>query len=310
MDNCRVLPKGEMAQEAQFRLLYTPSSFQDPFQLLHLKSTLYLHHYSTYCDNLRSLQHVSLLNGHYAVIGISNAPECFYQSQFDGVSNNCCGDLLSCVLGVPFRCLFSCLPQRCSSREIHFLDKLDLIEHLNNPLARTRRQLQSVIEEDFGTIEKNTRTFELEFESFIQKLASVSSQFDIAISSLISHASVVPVSICAAVQILRQHIYWINSALLPALMNTPGVVSLPVNDGAFAIQFQGVETKQKIVLYASQTILHNPLSFLQWYEHQKARTFFPIEGATSVSDQFISVNSSSHHWTLDCYRHCDWNHSY
>ena len=301
MEHDRMLENDGMPPAPKFHLLYTPKCFQDPFQLLHLKNTWYFHLHSSYCNHIGLLgsSKVNSLTKHCAVIGMSYAPESFCPSGLDDFHQNWHCSLLSSLLGIPSQCPFPCLPQHCDSKEIHLLDKLDLIEHLNHPLALNRVQLQSVIAEDLNDIEQNTRMFELEFGDFIQKLESSSSQFDMVISSLICNTTSPPISFSAATQVLRQHVYWISHDVLAALISITGAKSLPLVDrnGAIAIQFQ--PGMQQIVLYAG--VIY-PLSLLQWYEHQRAHAVFPMEVVSSKS-----AASNAHHWTLDCCRYCSWN---
>lgn len=262
----------ECPLRAKSSLIHTPRGFQDPSQLLQLKKTWFHHLCSSYHLHVRLLEHrscVDHLSTHCAVIGLTSAPGCY--PVIEGSPWNLYNQLLSSVLGVRFDTLFSCLPQQCCSEEVQILDKLDLIECLNHPLARRRCELQAVVEEDLHSIELRTRTFELEFDSFLQKLEPASNLFDVALSSLIDTSPTAIMSIGEATQALRQHIYWINSSLLAAFINISGINALHLNSGdgnTVLIQLQR-EDEASLVLLCTRGV--NPVSVLHWYEQQLAQ---------------------------------------
>ena len=285
-------------------LIYTPSGFQDPFQLLHLKRIWFQHLYSSYHIRVRQLDRnceMDQLKSHCAVIGISNTPN----SSYSHVDQNWHSQFLSCVLGIPVADLLSSMTRQCCSEEVRFLDKLDLIEQLNYPLAQRRTELQGRIEEDLGIIERNTRMFELEFDSFVQSLDTVSSLFETVLSSLIKTTLVVTGLFCTAAQALRQHVYWINSQVLTALINSGEVTVMPLSNRGqetFLVQLQG-ETAQ--MLFCSCIV--NPMSVLHWYEHRIAQGVIPVRNMphSCVLPTVLSETNDTHHWTLDCCRQCD-----
>ena len=282
-------------------LVYTPSGFQDPSQLLHLKETWFRHQYSSYSLCLRLLEHqseIDQLTTHCAVIG--------FIKSFNDPQQRWHIQLLSSVLGFSISTLSSCLPQQCHTEEMNFMDKLDLIECINFPLGQQRSELEAILKEDIHIIQQRTRTFELEFESFLQKLGPAVSQFEVVLSSLLSLSPSGGVSVDEAAQALRQHVLWLNSDLLAAFVSICGVTAVPLNSrdkDAIMINLQRADEQPPCVLLCARNV--RPMSVLQWCEHTVAQNAMKFGGVGASSNSEVSLHSA-HHWTPDCYRECDW----
>ena len=266
-------------------LVYTPSGFQDPFQLLHLKMIWFCHLYSTYRFHTRQLEQESIMdqvNTYSAVVGLS-IPNRLCSRVMEGTQQEWSSQLLSCLLGVPIATLLS-------TEHVQFLDKLDLIEHLIYPLAQRRTQLEAKVNEDVNGMEMDTLSFQRELESFVINLESVISQFAVVLCSLIdtSPAEVDP-SFSEVAQALRQHVYWINSKIISAFVDIAGVKLLPLDCGekdVFLIKLQGEEEEaHQISLVCSRVV--NPLSVLHWYEHQMTTQLVPVENMAQSFEQFF-----------------------
>lgn len=284
---------------AKSPLIYTPSGFQDPFQLLHLKENWFHHQYSSYSLHLRLLEHQSEIDHlmtHCAVIGFIKS-----SNSLDNSQQKWHIQLLSSVLGIPINTLPSFLPQQCHIEEMNFMDKLDLIECINFPLAQHKSELEAILKEDIHSIELRKRTFELEFDSFLWKLVPAASQFEAVLSSLFSLSPSCGVSIDEAAQALRQHILWLNSDLLAAFVSICGVTAIPLNNtdkDAVMVCLQRDDEQPPCVLLCARVI--KPISVLHWYEHIVAQSAVKFSGI----DSKISL-CSAHQWTPNCYRQCD-----
>ena len=306
LDKRNVIQDCGAFSRAKSTLIYTPSGFQDPFQLLHLKETWFHHLYSLYCFHTRLLENqseIDQLMTHYAIIGFINSSDSYSITEDSQPKWHI--QLLSSVLGVPVTTLLSHLPQQCHSEQISFMDKLDLIENINFPLAQRRSELEAVLKEDICSIEQRTRIFELEFDSFLQKLEPVASQFEVVLSSLFSLFPSGGVSICEAAQALRQRIFWINSNLFTAVKSIYGVTVIPLThrDRDTVIVCLQREDQQPGVLLCARIV--SPMSVLHWYEHQmaqKALSGVNRNGVDTSSNSFHGV----HQWTPNCYTKCDW----
>lgn len=297
----------EYLQGVDSVLTYTPCGFQDPFQLLHLKMIWFHHLYSTYCIRVRQLSKentLDQLNVHCAVIGVSHSSTSQYLPVVEVAPQlKWLSGLLSCVLDIPTDILLSSPPQQCYSERIHFLDKLDLIEHINYPMAQRRHDLQRMAKENLDITEQNTRTFELGFDSFVQNVQSASSLFEAALLSLINNSPAVSVSTCTAVQALRQHIFWINSSLLSALVNSCGVTTEPLSNGGGNTQLVKLQDDQDVTLLCSHIV--NPMSVLHWFEHQIAQEILSVQNMEhSCRPPTVTATCSTHQWTLDCCKEC------
>jgi hypothetical protein len=289
-------------------LVYTPSGFQDPFQLLYLKETWFHHQHSSYSLHSRLLERqseVDHLASHSAVIGFIEASNSFDNPQ----QKSWHIQLLSSVLGFSTNTLPSCLPQQCHIEDVNFMDKLDLIECINFPLAQLRSELETTLKEDIHTIEQRTRTFELEFDSFLWKLHPAASQFEAVLSSLFSLSPSGGVSINEVAQALRQHIHWLDSDLLAAFVSICGATAIPLSDSnkeAMMVSLQREGERPPCVLICARVV--RPMSVLHWYEHAVAEN--AVKGSRiDASSKFNSKDGSphnAHHWTPNCYRQCDW----
>lgn len=286
-------------------LIYTPCGFQDPFQLLHLKRIWFFHLYSTYCTRVRQLSKENILdqlNVHFAVIGISHSSNSPYLPVVEvAPPSKWLSGLLSCVLDISPGALLSCPPQQCDSEKIQFLDKLDLIEHLNYPMAQRRHELQCMTKENLNIAEQSTRMFELEFDSFMQNLQSVSFLFEAALLSLINNSSALSVSICTATEALQQHIFWINSSLLTAFVNSCGVTVQQLSNRRDDTYLVKLQEEPDITFLCSRTM--NPMSLLHWFEHLMAQEILPVQNVEHFCiPPTVMATCSTHHWTLDCCR--------
>ena len=289
-------------------LVYTPSGFQDPFQLLYLKVTWFHRHYSSYSRHSRLLEpesEVEHLASHCAVIGFIEASNSFDNPQ----QKSWHIQLLSSVLGFSVHTIPTCSSQQCHIEDMNFMDKLDLIECINFPLAQKRSELEATLKEDIHSIEQRTRTFELEFESFLRKLEPAASQFEAVLSSLFSLSSPGGVSgIDEVAQALRQRILWLDSDLFAAFVSIYGVTAIPLNgtDGeAVMVSLQREGEQPPCVLLCARIV--RPMSVLHWYEHAVARSAVKVCRTDALSNSQGSFPMvSAHQWTPNCYRQCDW----
>lgn len=284
-------------------LVYTPSGFQDPFQLLHLKETWFHHQYSAYSHCSRLLEHqseIDHLTTHYAVIGFVGS------DSFNSPQQKWHVQLLSSVLGFSISTLPSCFPQRPHIKGMNFMDKLDLIECINLPLAQRRPELEALLKEDIHTIEQRTRTFELEFDSFLWKLEPAASQFKAVLSSLFSLSPSGGVSIDEPAQALRQRILWLDSDLLAAFISICGVTAVPLsNKETVMVCLQRDDEQPPCILLCARAV--RLMSVLYWYEHAVAHSAVKFNRIEAPTNSEISPHSS-HQWTLNCYRQCDWQY--
>lgn len=289
-------------------LVYTPSGFQDPFQLLYLKETWFHHQYSSYSRHSRLLKcqsEVDHLASHCAVIGFIEASNSFDNPQ----QKSWHIQLLSSVLGFSANTLPSCSPQQCHIEDMNFMDKLDLIECINFPLARMRSELEATLKEDIHSIEQRTRTFELELDSFLWKLEPAASRFEAVLSSLFSLSPSGCVSgIDEVAQALRQRILWLDSDFLAAFVSICGVTAIPLNDSdkeAVIVSLQREGERPPCVLLCARVA--RPMSILHWYEHAVARSAVKVSRTDASSNSQGSLPmASAHQWTPNCCRHCDW----
>lgn len=294
--------------ESPLILIYTPSGFQDPYQLLHLKENWFQHQYSSYFLHTKLLGHqseIDHLKTHCAVTGFVKSHNSYSVADYSQQKWHI--QLLSSVLGFPINTLPSCLPQQCHIEEVNFMDNLDLIERIKFPLAQRRSELEAVLKEDIHSIEQRTQIFKLEFDSFIQKLEPVASQFEAVLSSLFSLSPSGGVSFCEATQALRQCILWVDSDLFAAFVNICRVTAVPLNhrdkniDTTMVCLQRDGEQPPSVLLCARVV---SPMSILHWYEHAVAQNLVNFGGSLKCFNSEISCHSV-HHWTPNCYRQCN-----
>lgn len=257
---------------------------------------------------LEQESHVYQLETHHAIIGfIKSSKSCTHIEDFHQSWHT---QLLSSVLGFPVNTLPGRLCQHCCNGEpVDLMDKLDLIEYIHFPLAQMRFELEAVFKENVDSVQKKTRMFELEFNSFLSKLEQTASQFQDVLSSLFSLSDSSGVPLCQVIQALRQRVLWINPDLLAAIISFYGATIVPLNHkerDAVTICLQRDDNQSTSVILCAAPV-SSPISVLHWYEHQMVQSALSSVNFTRVN---LSSNSAffnnTHQWVPNCFRRCDW----
>ena len=217
----------DQQQQQQLFLWYTPSSFNTPSQLLHLRFQLFLsiqRHFTSTLSLLSLRPTYRALQQYSAIVGFSSQPQDLPVAFSD--ADPIAQSVLSSIVGTPLE---------SGAAEVTLLDRLDLAEYLGDYLVSQTQPSQNTLSR--GLL-PNDAMVDITVSSLMQdtypvaKLAfcSLQSLFqclepvpipsqNISFEPIPYHSlSSAPVPFQRVVLVLQQHIYWIPSHQLSALL--------------------------------------------------------------------------------------------
>ena len=217
----------DQQQQQQLFLWYTPSSFNTPSQLLHLRFQLFLsvqRHFASTLSLLSLHPTYRALQQYSAIVGFSSQPQDLpvVFSDADPIAQS----VLSSIVGTPLE---------SGAAEVTLLDRLDLAEYLGDYLVSQTQPSQNTLSR--GLL-PNDPMVDITVSSLMQDTYPVAKLAFCSLQSLFQCLGPVPIPsqhICfepipyhslssapipfqRVVSVLQQHIYWIPSYQLNALL--------------------------------------------------------------------------------------------
>ena len=231
---------------------YVPRSFQTPAQLLHLKHVQFYRLQRECCRAMNELEVMvgSCQIGHYtAIVGLSDV----CPSIASDINPLACS-LLSALIGN------TCKLQNGGR---YLLDTLDILEALNTPFVQARGEIiEAGIDAD--KCEQEGMLFEIQLSSLLRNVSGISQSICKLSQSLVQVHSGNPIPPVA--EILQQHLYWIRSDYLNALLRVNSVNDQ--SEGRSTNAFQ-LSSSTHIQYICNNSV--DPRTVLSWYQRQLIR---------------------------------------